>query len=375
MQPIVSLLRKEFLQVRRTREMAAILFMVPLIQLLILGHAMTVEVKHIRLRVLDFDSSVASREVARAFTTTDRFDFQGYETSIEALKEDIQAWRTQMGLIIPRHFARDLRRGLQPTIGVVVDGLDGNTASVALGYARGILRQLMRQQLARAKTVRLLPQGRLHQVQAEERMWYNLDLKSAQFMVPGIVVVLLTIVPMMLTAMSLVREKEIGTLEQLMVTPLKRYQLILGKLIPFLLLAYLELAIVMGFAQLIFSIHMAGSYGLLAVLAFVYLFTSLGLGVFISTITHTQQQAMFTAWFFMVFMILMSGFFIPIENMPHSLQLATYLNPMRYFMSIVRDIFQKGSGPGYLWRDALPLAGFGVAIFSASIITFHKRIA
>lgn len=375
MQPILALLRKEFLQVRRTREMAAILFMVPLIQLLVLGHAMTVEVKHIRLRILDFDRSVASRQVARAFATTDRFEFQGYETSLEALKEDIQAWRTQMGLIIPRGFARDLRRGLQPTIGLVVDGLDGNTASVALGYARGILRQLMRQQLAQARAVHLLPPGSLRLVQADERMWYNLDLKSAQFMVPGIVVVLLTIVPMMLSAMSLVREKEIGTLEQLMVTPLKRYQLILGKLIPFLILAYVELAVVMGFAQLIFAIHMAGSYGLLAVLAFVYLFTSLGLGVFISTITHTQQQAMFTAWFFMVFMILMSGFFIPIENMPHSLQLATYLNPMRYFMSIVRDIFQKGSGLRYLMKDALPLAGFGIAIFSASVVKFHKRIA
>ncbi|MCJ7813736.1 ABC transporter permease, partial [bacterium] len=213
-----------------------------------------------------------------------------------------------------------------------------------------------------------------HLVQMTERMLYNPTLSSQQYFVPGIVVVLLTILPMMLSAMSLVKEKEIGTLEQLMVTPLKKYQLLIGKLIPFLILSFIELIIVMATGIIIFQIAMNGSYLLLASLALLYLMTTLGLGIFISTITHSQQQSMFVAWFTMVFMILMSGFFIPIENMPSLLQKLTYLNPMRYFMTIVRDIFQKGSSFLFLHKDAIPMTLFGLMIFTLSVLKFQKRI-
>jgi len=208
----------------------------------------------------------------------------------------------------------------------------------------------------------------------EERMWYNPDLSTQQFMIPAIVVILLTILPMMLSAMSLVKEKEIGTLEQLMVTPLKRLELLVGKLIPFLILSYVELSIVMTVAILFFKIPMNGSYVLLAFLALLYLFTTLGLGIFISTVGRSQQQAMFIAWFFMVFMIMLGGFFIPIENMPSAIQKLTYLNPMRYSIQIVRDIFQKGSSLRFLAKDVIPMAVFGFLIFTFSVVKFQKRV-
>lgn len=374
MQPILYMIRKEFKQVFRTREMLAIIFMVPLIQMAVLGFAISTEVKNVTLIVADFDHSRSSREIAEAFRHTDRFRFLGYVNDLSRVSQEVHRWRAQMALVIPAGFERDLQRGLRPQIQIIADGLDGNTAGVALGHATAIL---SRYGLEQALDPRLVARHRraLRQVQLEDRMWYNLDLKPEQYMIPGIVVVLVMIISTMLSAMGLVREKEIGTLEQLMVTPLTRTQLLLGKILPFLILTFVELAIVLIAAQLIFSVRMVGSYALLAGLAFVFLFTSLGLGIFISTISSTQQQAMFVSWFFMVFMLLMSGFFIPIENMPDILQKITYLNPMRYFMYIVREIFQKGATLPYLLQDVIPMAIFGVVIFVFSVLSFQKRVA
>ncbi|MBN1504254.1 MAG: ABC transporter permease [Candidatus Eisenbacteria bacterium] len=372
MRRVNSVIRKEFRQVFRDKPMLFLIFGVPVIQLVLLSFAITTEVKHVKLVVADLDESVLSREVVSAFSHTDRFDVMGFTRDPGRVREDMQGWRAQMGLVIPRGFSADLRGGLRPQLELVLDGVDGNSAGVAQGYARGILAEfgtIHRNAGADAREVL-----GLHLATMEERMWYNLDLSSQQFMIPAIVVVLLTILPMMLSAMSLVREKEIGTLEQLMVTPLKRLELLTGKLIPFLCLTYVELAIVMTVAVTLFRIPMNGSYALLALLALLYLFSTLGLGIFISTVTRSQQQAMFVAWFFMVFMIIMGGVFIPIENMPPDLQKLTYLDPMRYFVRIVRDIFQKGSSLGFLLRDVVPMAAFGLLIFSASVVRFQKRV-
>ncbi len=372
MQGILSVVRKELRQVFRDKPMMGIIFIVPIVQLVVLAFAITTDVKHIKLLVTDLDNSGVSREIVRAFSHTDRFDLVGYTADLGQVRSDMQAWRVQMALVIPPGFEADLRRGLSPKMEIVVDGVDGNSAGVAQGYARGILSEVGKDYAYRF----LAPaQARkLHAVTMDERMWYNLELSSQQFMIPAIVVVLLTILPMMLSAMSLVREKEVGTLEQLMVTPLRKHQLLIGKLLPFLGLTYIELAIVMAAALALFRIPMNGSYLILASLALVYLFSTLGLGIFISTVTRSQQQAMFVAWFFMVFMIIMGGVFIPIENMPVSLQKVTYLDPMRYFVSITRDIFQKGSSLKFLLRDLIPMAVFGLAIFSASVARFQKRV-
>ena len=194
-------------------------------------------------------------------------------------------------------------------------------------------------------------------------------------MIPGIIAVLIMVVSMMLSSINLVREKEIGTLEQLMVTPLKRHELLMGKILPFLILTFVELGIVLILGQIIFSVEVKGSYLLLAGLSFSFLFTTLGLGIFISTITNTQQQAMFVSWFVMVFMIMISGFFIPIDNMPEFMQKLTYLSPMRYYLYIVRDIIQKDASLFYLLKDVIPMTIYGLLIFIASTIKFQKRIS
>jgi ABC-2 type transport system permease protein len=371
MQRITYMMRKEFKQIFRDRPMIAIIFIVPIIQLLILSYAITTEVKHIRLVILDYDNSTISREITRAFSQTERFDIVPFTDNLNEIDDLFQAWKAQMALVIPQNFARDLQRKSVPQIHIAVDGVDGNTAGIAMGYAQAILLDFGIENIR--KEITTIQPISLHITTIIERFWYNLELDSQQFMIPGIVVILLTIIPMMLSAMSLVKEKEIGTLEQLLVTPLKKHQLLLGKLIPFLILAYIEMAIVMSVAILLFNIPMNGSYFLLACLSFLYLLTTIGLGIFISSFTHTQQQAMFVAWFFMVFMIIMSGFFIPIENMPVSLQKVTYLNPMRYFMSIIRDIFQKGSNIYYLWQDSTIMSIFSLIIFTFSVLKFQKR--
>jgi ABC-2 type transport system permease protein len=373
MQQIFYLLVKEFKQRFRMREMVVIIFGVPLVQMVILGFTITNEVKNVSLLISDQDDSQISREIVRAFGQTDRFNIIAYELDRNKIEESIQSWNAQMALIIPRNFARDFELNTKPQIQILVDGIDGNTAGVALGYAQGILHQA-------AVNIFMNPFvkfniGSNHTVNMEERMFYNLNQDNAQFMIPGIVVVLLTIISMMLSAINLVREKEIGTLEQLMVTPLKRYQLLLGKILPFLILTFFELFLVMACAKIIFSIQVHGSYFLLAGLAFLFLFTTLGLGIFVSTITSSQQQAMFISWFLMVFMIMMSGFFIPIENMPDILQKLTYLNPMRYFLYIMRDIIQKGSSLNYILIDVIPMTIYGLIIFILSALNFQKRMA
>lgn len=373
MKRILQMIRKEFRQIFRDPPMLGIIFLVPIVQLFILSYAITTDVKHIKLNIIDHDNSYISREIIRAFAQTERFDLVDHRSDISSIDDNMQAWKSQITLVIPENFSKELKRNLKPQIFVAVDGVDGNTAGIALGYAQSILLNFGAE--IQLKKARIAPTKDIHLVEMEERMWYNLELDSQQFMVPGIVVVLLTIIPMMLSAMSLVKEKEIGTLEQLMVTPLKKHQLLLGKIIPFLILSYVELAIVMTVAILFFNISMNGSYLLLALLSLLYLIATIGLGIFISTFTHTQQQAMFVAWFFMVFMIIMSGFFIPIENMPKSLQGLTYLNPMRYFMFIIRDIFQKGSGIIYLWLDSTLMTGFALVIIFLAVGKFQKRVS
>ena len=217
-------------------------------------------------------------------------------------------------------------------------------------------------------------QGKNSGIRIEDRMWYNEDLDPAQYMIPGIVVILVTIISMMMSAMSLVKEKEIGTLEQLMVSPARKSELLLGKLLPFWLISLFEISLVTIAAHFIFGIHFKGSPLNLGIMAGVYLITTLGIGIFISTVTDTQQQAMFFSWFMMIFMILLSGLFVPIQNMPLSIQRLTLLNPMRYFLALTRDIMIKGTDFKYLLKGAAALAGYGIGVLSLSILMFRKTV-
>lgn len=375
MRVIRHLLIKEFKQIFRTREMVAIIFGLPVVQLIILGFTITNEVKNVSLIISDQDNSPISREIVRAFENTDRFIVVDYINNQKNIEESVQNWDAQIALVIPQGFGYKYERNQQNEIQLLVDGLDGNTAGIALGYARGVLSDFQTSPKLKMQMRNKAASRHSSLVYMQERMWYNEDLDNAQYMIPGIIAVLITIVSMMLSSINLVREKEIGTLEQLMVTPLKRHQLLLGKILPFLILTFIELGIVLAFGRIIFSLEVRGSYFLLSGLSFLFLFTTLGLGIFISTITNTQQQAMFISWFLMVFMIMISGFFIPIDNMPEFMQKLTYLSPMRYYLYIVRDIIQKGSTFTYLLKDIIPMALYGILIFTASTIKFQKRIS
>jgi ABC-2 type transport system permease protein len=367
MQRILYLLQKEFRQVFRDRPMLVIMFFVPVVQLLVIGSAITTDVKNVKLIIYDADNSFASRELRRRFTNNPYFDFIGYATSPADIRSALDNWQAQIGVFIEPHFQRDLERGFRPDVQLIADGLDGNTAGIALGYAQGIL-------AAYAQEFTAIRPANLPMV-SETRLWYNLNLESKHYMIPGLVALLATVITMFLTSMGLVREKEIGTLEQLMVTPIRPVELIIGKVLPFVLIGFVEINIMLVAAFLIFDINLAGSYVLLMGVSLLYFLTSLGLGIFISTLAETQQQAMFISWFFMIFLLLMSGFLTPIANMPEAWQKATYLNPMRYYVNLLREIFLKATPLKYLWNEIIPLALFGVAIISASALKFHKRVS
>ncbi len=374
MRAILYLIQKEFRQVFRDKAMLFILFFAPLVQMIVLGYAITIDIKNVKTAIVDYDRSQASREVARRFQNNPYFEVQGYLEHPLQVREALDDWRTQLAVVIPRHFARDLQRGRRPQVQLIVDGVDGNAAGIILGYAGGILGNYAGETSEQmAPPAGFVPNAAA--VVPEARMWYNLNLESKHYMVPGLIAVLLTLISMFLTSMALVREKEVGTLEQLMVTPVKTWQLMLGKVLPFLILAFLELQLMLVLAFVVFDLSMVGSLALLFGLAALYLLSTLGLGIFISTLAQTQQQAMFISWFFMIFLIFMSGFLFPIENMPPLIQKLTYADPMRYFMTAVREIFLKGTTAAFLLREMAVLSGMGVCILGLSAVKFRKRVS
>lgn len=373
MRRVFYLIQKEFRQVFRDRPMLFIIFFAPLVQMIVLGFAITIDVKNVQTAIVDYDQTPVSREIARKFSNNPYFTVKMYLGSTSEIRQQLDGWHAQVAIVIPQHFARDLVRRQQPQLQIVVDGLDGNTAGIALGYAQGILTDFALEFVGEGAALATSVQ-RGSVVDAKTRMWYNLNLESKNYMVPGLIGVLLTLVSMFLSSMALVREKELGTLEQLMVTPIQTWQLILGKVLPFLLLSFLALSIMLTVAFVVFQLTVQGSILLLFGMTTLYLLSTLGLGIFISTLAHTQQQAMFISWFFMVFLIFMSGFLFPIENMPQIIQKLTYLDPMRYFIIIIREIFLKGAAPRFLLTEILSLVAFGLVILGLSSLKFQKRI-
>jgi len=364
MQRLISIIKKEFIQIFRDKNMMKIIVMIPIIQTLLLSFAITNEVKHLRIMITDLDQSRLSAQLIREFSHTDRFDLQEVNNDPLAVHAEIRKWKVNTGIIIPKNFEKDLLNGDNPKIQIVSDAVDGNSAGMANNYISKIINDFS------AKILHLeMP------VEIEDRAWYNLNQDTFQFMVPGIIAILVTVISMFLSSMALVKEKEIGTLEQLMVTPIKKWELLTGKLIPFLVITFFEFFLVLFFAQFVFNIRMQGSYLYLASLTLIYLFTTIGLGVNISIISGTQQQAMFFSWFCMLFMILLSGLFMPIDNMPDAIKWLTYLNPMRYFVNIIREVFQKGNSLMYMLKEVIPMTMFGLIIFTMSIIRFRKRNA
>ena len=369
MRAFLGLIRKEFIQIRRDPNMLRIILLMPIIQLLLLGYAVNTDVKLLDTDVYDFDRSRDSREFVRSFEAGDYFRIDEKLTNPESeplwlLDDQFKRGETELALIIPPDFSERLTQGKSVTVGLIADGSDANAARAGLGYASQIVRDYS-----------LKVTGLEVSQKIRHKALYNPELKSVYYMVPGIVATLLTMVTMMLTAMAIVREREMGTLEQISVTPISGHTLLLGKITTFAALGMLELGVALAIGILWFNIPFVGSPLLLAGLSLLYLIATLGLGTFFSTVTSTQQQAMFLAWFFSIFCILTSGFFTPIANMPIWMQRVTLLNPMRYFMQIVRSIMMKGSGAFDLWPEILAIAIYGLVIFGLAASRFSKRTA
>ncbi len=365
-------MQKEFRQIFREKANLGIIFVMPFIQLLILGFAITTDVRNIAMAVVDHDHSVFSRQLIAAFGNTATFRYYGTYQSTEKALRLMDKGLIKMVLVIENEFERKIKRGEQPGVQILLDGVDGNSSGITAGYANKLLAKYQEQWHTKLQLSGEALNLRL--ITIEPRYLYNPQLDSTFNIVPGIIVLLLTMITLFLTTINIVREKEIGTLEQIVVTPITNTQLILGKVLPFVILGFILFNIGIIAATLIFHIYIRGSLLLLYTLSCIYMLNTLGLGIFISTIASTQQQAMFYAWFFSLFAIMLSGLFIPVENMPDLIQYLTYLNPTRYFMEIVRGIFLKGSGPMALWPDIWRMSLLGLVIIQASILRFHKRL-
>lgn len=372
---IVQMLRKEFIQTLRDPRMRWMLIGPPIIQMLVFGYAATLDVKHVELAVLDWDNTQESRDLIASFSASPYFDVKRYTTRREQLRDGIDRGDFLAALEIDSGFAQRLRNGQGATVQVLVDCSNSNTALVALGYLNEIgatfaeRYQLDHMQRVAPQLVSFMPQTDL-----QARPWFNEGLESRWYFVPGVIGNLTLIMVMMLTAFAVVREREIGTLEQVMVTPIRRWEFILGKTIPFFLIGCFDASVISLVGTLWFGVPFRGSLGVLAIGVIAFIFASLGLGLLISTVSVTQQQAMITSFFFNMPMITLSGFATPISSMPPFFQKLTYLNPMRYVMVVLRSVYLKGVGLDILWPQVAAMAGSAVLLLGISVLRFHKSL-
>ncbi len=373
MKRIPYILKKEFLQLRRDRAMKVLLFIMPIFQLLILGYVVSSEVRNIYTVICDLDNSPASRQIVERIKNSGYFNLRYFEARENHLPYYLDSGKASVAVVIPQNMSRNLAKNQKTQIQIIVDGQDSNTSTIALGYISGILESFISDRVGQqlANTPEAMD---VHLLSPNIRIWYNENLKYSDYMVPGIMVFLLTMVTALISAMGLVREREIGTLEQLLVAPIKKYELIIGKIIPFAIIGLFVLSVALVFAKLWYDIPIVGNLGLFFLFAIIFLFTTLGIGLFVSASTHTQQQAMFMSWFLMLFMLLLSGFMFPIENMPKSVRYLTYLNPLRYFVLVTREILIKGATVQHLYNQGIALAIFGGSIFSFAVIRFQNRM-
>ncbi len=361
---------KEFLELRQTPRLLFILLVAPILQLTLLGYAATTDITHVPIVVVDGDRTARSRELIERFSASPYFDVVDESMSPGGVDRDLASGRAWLGVMVPQGLEAAID-GHGPardrTIQVLADGTDANSSGIAIAYATSLVGEF-NAALAAERGARGSP------IDGRVRVWFNAQLESRKFMVPGVLALLLLVVTASLASMAIVREREEGTLEQLNVTPLGRWQLILGKLLPYGVIGVIDVLLVVGLAVFWFEVPLRGSVTLLLGSSLVYLLCTLGLGLFVSTISSTQQQAMLTStFFFLVPMVYLSGFIFPIENMPRVIQWITLLIPLRYFLVIVRGIFLKGIGLDVLWPQLLAMGAWGVTVVSLAAVRSHKR--
>ena len=367
MRTILFIVRKEFLQVFRHKVMLPLIFLMPIIQLVILAHAADFEVKNINLHVVDHDQSQASRQLISKFSASRNFNIIGSSFSSQVAYDEIQRGDADLFIEIPAHFQRHLIRNNTASLQLSVNAINGVQAGLASAYASAIIQDFNGQVRAEwAKTA--APPG----LSVTFSNWFNPEMNYQTFMVPGILVLLVTLIGMFLSGMNIVKEKEIGTIEQINVTPIRKYQFIIGKLLPFWIIALVELSIGLFVGWLIFDIPFVGSLWLIFGFAAIYLLVVLGLGLLVSTFTETQQQAMFVSWFFLIIFILMSGLFTPIESMPPWAQAITRFNPVAYFVEVMRMVLLKGSSLMDIRQHLIVMLTAALAVNALAVMNYKK---
>lgn len=375
MKIILHIIKKEFAQFKRDPKMFGIILIAPVVQLILLGYAATLDVNTVHTIVYDQDKTVESRDFINQFESSGFFRINDFADDYKEVEENLDQGKSILAVVIPRDFGEKINRKETAVVQALFNGSDGNTASIAAGYTAKIA-QTYSANLVRINMEmngrKVMPVGK---IETELRVWYNPYLLTRYFMVPGIVGLLLSVITLILTSLAVVKEKEIGTLDQLVVTPIKSYELIIGKLIPFIILGFIAVIIVLTAMTYIFDIPVRGSLSFLFLSSFLYILSTLGLGLFVSTISKTQQQAMMIAIFaIMMPMVYLSGFTFPIENMPEPIQAISYIIPLRYFITIIRGVILKGLGFSELWLEALVLLVMGAAILLMSSLRFRKRL-
>jgi ABC-2 type transport system permease protein len=379
---VFHLLKKELTLVVRDPRLRFVIIVPSLVQLLLFGYAANTDVRNIPTLITDRDNTAQSREFVRKFTST------GYFKVVEKNPDPRRmAWlmdrdRVRAIIHLPRGFGAAMKRRDTAFAQIIVDGSDSNTASQVAAYTRAVAQAYTEALLAERLTYMvglMLEQDRLLPIRAgpvelEPRVWFNPNLESRNFYIPGIVATITLIIIILLTSMAVVRELEQGTLEQLSVTPLTALEFIIGKTVPFALIGYLNMALVATLGIVWFGVPFRGSVGLLFLAATFYILASIGVGLFISTVSNTLQQAMMSTFFFLFPTIVLSGFMFPIRNMPQIIQYLTYLNPLRYFLTVLRDVFLKGNGLDVLWPQLVALGVLGVAAFYLSARRLRKRL-
>jgi len=371
---------KEFLQIRRDRKMIPVIFVAPVVQITVFGFAVNTDVTSVPTVLVDEDRSATSRELVSRFVESGYFEIRGAGERASDVDRWLVTSRAQLGLVIGQGFGAALADGRRAAVQLIVDGSDAASANVALGYASSLVQEFGARALegrARGAPAGALATATAAAGQAElvPRVFYNPDLRSRWFYVPAVLAMILMVMTMLLSAMGVVREKEIGTMEQLIVSPIRPWQLLVGKLLPFAAIGVFQMALATAVTVWGFGVPLRGSFPLLLGLTLLFILSTLGLGLLVSTLVQNQQQAMMGAVFAaMVPMIYLSGLLFPIDNMPLAVQLVTYLIPLRYYAEIIRGVFLRGSGLGVLWPEALVLLLMGAVIMTAASLRFRKRL-
>ena len=371
MKRLLALTVKEFLQLKRDRITIRMIVLIPVLQTLIFGYAINYDVKHLRTAVLDESRSYDSRELVAKLTASEYFDVVRYVDSLDALRREIDAGYVSVGLVIDRDYGKDRHRGAPAQALLIVNASDTVISSQAMSVAGGVANGLSVRTLAQRAGWRPSQPP----VDLRVRPWYNPDLRTANFIIPGLIAIILTFTLIQFTAMAIVRERERGTLERLQVTPVTRVELILGKIVPFILIGVFQLTMITVLMRFLFGVPIAGSVGQLYVAGLIFIAAVLGLGMLISTLAATQMQAMQMSFFFLLPFVFLSGYVFPIDGMPKIFQVITYIIPAKYFIEVIRGVVLRGASLAELWKPMAWLSFYTVAIIGLAVARFQKTTA